>query len=518
MRRKRLLAIGTVTIAPVLLLAALLVIPLPEAPREGVSGNFLIRRVAIVDVEAGVLREEQDLLILDGRIAAVGTTGSIEMLESRVVIDGTGKFLMPGLWDMHTHSTKLSSQYQHPLFVANGITGVRDLWGCMSEPDSFFACIEDREQWNSALADHRLLAPRYIGQSSFQINGGDEVPAGFPEFFKARDAEEARQLVSYYAQAGADILKVYSEISPDAYVALADEAHKRGLFLDGHRPRRISFEELLAARQRSVEHARVFLQECYRGADDLRALADPSSAFTPDLLRRLIDEHDEERCRVLINQFAGSSTWWTPTLQTMRLGALAGNADYRADPRLRYVPYVLRKLMWEPDANSMAAEGTDAPGRNLHAEMYQLALQHVGQAHAAGGKLLAGTDAFDSYVFPGFSLHDELVALVAAGLSPAAALRTATIDAARFSGVEDDFGSIALGKTADVILLNADPLRDIRNTQQIAGLFFNGQYFDRSSLDDLLAFVEQRAGSVHSNLHLLWAAVRSPLQRVQFAD
>jgi hypothetical protein len=516
--RKLLLATATVAIASVLLLAALSVWPLPKTPQEGASGDFLIRRVAVVDVEAGLLRNEQDVLILDGRIVSVGTTGSIEMPESLIVIDGTGKFLMPGLWDMHTHSTKLSSQYQHPLFIANGVTGVRELWGCMSEPDPFFACIEDRQYWNSALADHRLLTPRYIGQSSYQINGGDEVPDGYPDFFRARNAEEARQLVNYYAQAGADILKVYNELSPEAYHALADEAHKRGLWVDGHRPRRVSLEDMLAARQRSVEHARIFLEECYAGADELRALADPSSAFTPDLRRRLVDEHDEERCRSLIDQFARSSTWWTPTLQTMRMEALAGNADYRADPRLKYVPYLFRKLLWEPDADRMAAGGADASGRNIHAEMYQLALQHVGQAHAAGAKLLAGTDAFDTYVFPGFSMHDELVELVAAGLSPAAALRTATINAAIFSGVGDAYGSIAVGKAADMILLNADPLLDIRNTQQIGGLFFNGQYFDRVSLDRLLAFVERRAGSVHSNLHLFWAALRSPLQRVQFAD
>jgi hypothetical protein len=518
MLRKLSLAIATFTIALMLLLAALLAWPLPEMPREGASGDFVIRRVAVVDVEAGAIRNDQDVLILDGRIVSVGAAGSVGMRDSLIAIDGTGQFLMPGLWDMHTHSTALSSQYQHPLFIANGITGVRDLWGCMSEPDPFFACIEDRQHWNSALADHSLLTPRYIGHSSYQINGGDEVPDGFPDFFRARNAEEARQLVTYYAEAGADILKVYTELSPEAYRALADEAHNRGLWVDGHRPRRVSLEDMLAARQRSVEHARLFLEECYAGADDLRALVDASAAFTPDLRRRMVDEHDEERCRSLIDQFARSNTWWTPTLQTMRMEAFAGNAEYRADPRLKYVPYLFRKLLWEPDADRMAASGTDASGRNIHAEMYQLALQHVGQAHAAGAKVLAGTDAFDTYVFPGFSMHDELAALVAAGLSPAAALRTATIDAAIFSGVEDAYGSIAVGKTADMILLNANPLLDIRNTQQIGGLFFNGQYFDRGSLDRLLRFVERRADSLHGNLHLFWAAVRSPLQRVQFAD
>jgi imidazolonepropionase-like amidohydrolase len=174
--------------------------------------------------------------------------------------------------------------------------------------------------------------------------------------------------------------------------------------------------------------------------------------------------------------------------------------------------------MWEPDADRMASSGTDASGRNIRKEMYHLARQHVGQAHASGAKILSGTDVFDTYVFPGFSIHDELVELVAAGLAPAAALRTATIDAAVFSGVEASYGSIAVGKTSDMLLLNANPLLDISNTRQIDGLFFNGFYFDRKSLDRLLDFAEQQAGSARANLHILWDAVRSPLLRLQFAD
>ena len=506
------------TVALLLLLVALMLWPLSKPPEVGVSGDMLIRGVAIVDVEGALLVPEQDVLILDGKIARVDDAGSIQGRESLIAIDGSGKFLIPGLWDMHTHTTKLASQYQHPLFIANGVTAVRDLWGCMNEPDPFFACLEDRQSWNDSLADHTGLTPRYMGQSSYQINGGSEVPEGSPGFFRARTAEEARDLVDYYADAGADILKVYTELSPEAYFALVDAARNKGLRVDGHRPIRVSLENLLAAGQRSVEHARLFLFECYEGADEFRALPNPLSAYTNDLKRQLVDGHDEERCRWLIDQLADSDTWWTPTLQTLRMEALAADADFRADARLKYIPYLFRKLMWEPDADRMARIGTDASGRNVHAEMYRLARQHVGQAHASGVKILTGTDVFDTYVFPGFSIHDELVELVAAGLAPAAALRTATIDAAIFSGVEADYGSIAVGKTSDMILLTANPLLDISSTRKIDGLFFNGSYFDRKSLDRLLDFAERQAGSFRANLQILWNAVRSPLLRLQFAD
>lgn len=516
---KKLLLASAAFVALLLLLAAgLLVWPLPEMPRNGVEGNFLIRNVAVIDVETGSIWQARDVVLRDGRIASVGPTEPSRSNESLITIDGTGKYLMPGLWDMHAHSLQVAPQYMHPLFIANGVTGVRDMSGCMSEQDSFFSCIEDRNHWNEAIRNRSGLSPRYVLQSSFAINGGKEVPNGFPEFFKARNAEEVRRLVTFYRQAGADFLKTYNEISPVVYRALADESRKQEVMLAGHRPLRVSLEDMLAAGQRSVEHPRLFLQECYPGAADIRALPDPTAAYNAELLWRLIDEHDRTRCSDLMDSMAGSDTWWTPTLQTLQMSALAGDEAFRTDSRLRYIPFLFKKLMWMPDADRFARQPRDASGRELYTTHYQMALGHVGQAHSAGVKILLGTDAGDTYVFPGFGIHDELVELVRAGLSPAEALRSGTLDAAIFSGMEDDFGSIAIGKTGDLILLDANPLENVRHTQQIAGLFFNGQFFDRIALDELLRFAKQQAGSGRTNLHLLWDALNSPLFRVQAAD
>lgn len=322
-----------------------------------VAGEFLIRNVAIVDVEAGVLRDRQNVFIRRGLIEAVSSTEASRTNASRIAVDGTGLYLMPGLWDMHTHSTKLSSQYQHPLFIANGVTGVREMWGCMSEPDSFFACIDDRQRWNRRLVDHSGLSPRYIGQSSYQINGGSEVPEGFPAFFRARNAQEARQLVNYYADVGVDSLKTYTDLLPESYKAMAEESRSRGLSLAGHRPVRVSLEEMVAAGQDSVEHARLFLLECYADAAGFRVLPDPISAYTTELRTRLIDEQDDGRCRALMDAMAASNTWWTPTLQTLRVGAFAGDPHFRKDARLKYVPFLFKKLMWVPGAGCRASGG-----------------------------------------------------------------------------------------------------------------------------------------------------------------
>lgn len=518
MLKKVLLASAALVALPLLAVAALLAWPLSEMPRNGVAGSFLIRNVAVVDVESGTLREGRDVILRDGKIAANDPTDASRRDGSLITIDGTGKYLTPGLWDMHTHSLKLSPQYMHPLFIANGVTAIRDMSGCMSEPDSFFACIEDRRRWNAANDDGSGLAPRYVLQSSFQINGGNEVPEGYPGFFKVRDTVDARRLVAFYRQAGADFLKPYSELSPTAYLALADEARRQGLTLAGHRPLGVSLEDVLAGGQRSVEHPRVFLEECHAGSAAVRALPDPLAASGASLRWRMIDDHDAERCARLMAAMADSDTWWTPTLQVLQMEALSRDSAFRADERLRYIPFLFRRLLWTPDADRAARQPADAAGRELYATHYQMALGHVGQAHAAGVKILAGTDAGDTYVFPGFGMHDELAELVRGGLSPAAALRSATLDAAVFAGKEGDFGSIDPGKTGDVILLDANPLEDIRHTQRIAGLFFNGQYFNRPALDALLRFAGHQARSVRTNLHLLWDGLNSPLLRVQAAD
>jgi len=518
MWKKCLLAFVLFITGLLLTTTVLLMTPLPIPPNLGQDGVFLIRGVTVVDVENGDLQSKQHVLLRDGMITSVSAERPDLSHPSLQVIDGSGKYLMPALWDMHTHSSKLSPQYEHPLWLAHGVSAVREMWGCMSEPEPFFACKDDRDGWNQALADGSGISPRYLLHSSFQVNGGNEVPEGYPEFFKARDEDEARQLVAFYAEAGADFIKTYTELSLPAYQALAAEAREQGLYLAGHRPLGVSMEDLLAAGQRSVEHGRLLFLECYRDAEEFRDLSDPLAAYTPELKTLLVDRQDNRRCAELIKALASSDTWWVPTLQTLQMSAMAADPAFRNDPRLMYVPYLIRRVMWMPDADRAAAQIAAHPHRNVEQELFLLSLRQVGAAHDSGAKLMTGTDSGDTYVVPGFSVHEELVLLVEAGLSPADAIKSATLDAAEFSGLEAQYGSVEENKTADLLLLNGNPLAEIQNTQQIDGLFYNGRYYDRSALDELLAFAAKQAGSLKTNLHLAWMALKSPLMRVQFAD
>lgn len=518
--KKMLKALAGLVIVSAVIVMILLNWPLPEMPRPGVTANFLVRNVAIVDVINGAVIPGRDVVVREGRIDSIHASAPENGQGDLIVVDGNGKFLLPGLWDMHVHSIKMSPQFNHPLFIANGITGVREMWGCPSLPDSFLACRADTDRWNEGLRDHSALAPRYIQRSSYAINGAGGVPAAAPAFFRARNAAEARSLVAHHADEGVDLLKVYTDLSVDAYEALAAEANKRELRFAGHLPVRVPLELALAAGQNSIEHPRLFLFECYRNIEALRELPNPmrSYSISADIQAGFVDEHDSARCAELMTAMAASDTWWTPTLKVLQMSAHAGDREFREDSRLRYIPFLIRAGLWEPDIDRWAERGGDESGRNLQTELYQLALDNVRQAHAAGVRIVAGTDAPDSYVFPGFAIHDELAELVRAGLTPVDALRSATIDAASFTGEAADYGSIEMGKVADMILLDANPLADIQNTNKIAAVFFNGQYLDRTALDELLTFAEEQAGSLHTNVQLLWAALSSPVMRANFAD
>jgi hypothetical protein len=501
-----------------LTIVALLSWPLPATPNPGVAGDVLVRNVSVIDVVNARTIPARDVVIRDGRIVRIEATGGDAAPAGLRVIDGAGTFLMPSLWDMHVHSLKISPQYTHPLSIANGVTGVREMWSCPGIPDPFVACGDDIQRWRAALPDRRQLAPRYILRSSYAINGPLGVPASAPAFFMARDARDADTLVAYQKAQGVDLLKIYTNVSVDAYDAIAAAASARDLVIAGHLPVRVSLERAIAARQRSIEHPRLFLFECFRDAAAFRALPDPAAAFTIHMRARFVDEHDAARCAERMAAMAASDMWWTPTVQVLRMSARAGDSTFRNDPRQRYIPYLFWSVLWRADADGAVAAAAAMPGRAVDAQLYQLAMDNVRQAHQAGVKLVAGTDAGDSYVFPGFAIHDELVELVRAGLTPAAALRSTTIDAARFSGHAHEFGSVEVGKVADLVLLDGNPLLDIRHTRRIRAVFFNGQYFDRAALDALLSFAEAQAGSLRLNLQLVWAAVRSPILRAQAAD
>ena len=498
-------------------LALAIAIPLQAPPNEAVGGQLVFTNVDIINVENGTLDRKQDVFVENGTITQIVETGALSK-SGYFEVEGSSKYLMPGLWDMHTHSIKLSPQLHHPLFIANGVTGIRDMSGCLSKPDSFWACTGDRRKWNSEIVSGKRIAPRYPLQSSYQINGGDEVPPGYPHHFRANDITGIPELVAFNSSSGADFLKTYTDISPEAYLVLAEEAASAGLYLAGHRPIRVSLSDAISAGQRSIEHPRLFVFECYAGALEFRRLSNPKSAFDTRMKRRMIDDHDLDICAEKMAETAHSQTYWTPTLQVLSVPARATSTRLHNDPRLKYIPHIVEVGMWKGDVSSATSKTKLGEDVDVLVDLHALAADTVRRAHRSGVKLLVGTDSGDSYIFPGFAVHDELEALMRAGIAPEDALRMATIDAARFAERDARFGTVSVNKAADLILLGANPLENIRNTRSIHGVMLGGRYLDRPALDGMLAYTQQQASSIRTNLQMIWSAITSPLMRVQLAD
>jgi hypothetical protein len=499
-------------------IALLIFLPLKSAPLVGVEGNYSLSEVSVVDTISGDILADMTVLIEGGRISEIIPSSQYQPRPDFVNIPARGKYLLPGLWDMHTHSLKLSPQLHHPLFLRYGITSVRDMSGCLTDDDSYWACPQDRSLWQQQAIRGERVSPRYALQSSYQTNGGSEVPAAYPDFFQLADREDARKLVNFYVAQDVDFIKTYTELSSEQFDSLVAFTAGKDIALAGHKPLTIPLARALEAGMQSIEHGRLFLFECFEGIEAFRQLDNPVSHYNTQFMRQMLQGQNEEECTALMQAMASSDTYWVPTLTTLKMSAMADDSSFRRNAALQYIPYIVRKLLWEPDINRASQQGYDQEGRFVHADFYAAASAQVGLAHHLGVKLLAGTDNIDTYVFTGASLHDELKMLVEVGLTPLEAIQAATINSARFSGLDEEFGSVEIGKHADLLLLNENPLFDVGNTKEIFGVFFAGQYFDQNALAALDRYAVEMGQSIRINIQYLYSILASPLMRVQLAD
>jgi hypothetical protein len=474
-------------------------------PALGRAQELSITNVHVVDVVRGRILPQQTVLISGNRIRQVDNAPHVSVPAGARVIDGAGKYLMPGLLDMHAHLhlSGRPTEIDMPLFIANGVTGVRVMSAefmiadCLNPSDE---CLEAHRDWQRGIEAGRLLGPRLLALGSWAVGGDEEVTRSMPAFFSAATAADGRELARYFKNRGVDFIKVYSDIPREGYLGLAEEARKVALPFAGHQPTALSAIEISNAGQASVEHAVLFLRECFPGADSVRRGLLRLSAT--DLRRRRVDEYDPQICAPIFDTFKRNSTWYVPTHLTRKMDAFADDSTYRNDPRLRYVPRVQR-MRWHDDANGMVRSDTSRAGRRSFMDFYRKGLELTGQAFRAGVPIMLGTDAGDTYVIPGFSVHDELEELVLAGLTPAEALKAATYRGAEYLGRTQELGSVEQGRLADLVLLDGNPLQRIGETRRIHAVIFNGLLLERARLDTLLARVETVAESHPSYRRLL---------------
>lgn len=486
----------------VLLLAACLTFPLVGQTSRAVEPRSLaFTHVNVIDMTGTPVQTDMTVVITGDKISAVGKTAKTRVPRNARVVDAKGKFLIPGLWDMHVH---WNDQRFLPLFIANGVTGVRQMFG---QPEHL--------AWRHRLASGELLGPRQYLASPI-VDGPNPV---WPGSIKVANADEARQAVRQIKADGYDFVKIYNGISRESYFAIADEAKKQGLSFAGHLPNTVTAAEASAAGQKSIEHLNNLALNCTANTAERREARKEfiKPAATEEEDRRLdalwlaweratIAAYDPATAATLFGTFAKNQTWQCPTLTVNRAIAYVNDPAFRNDPRLKYLPKTIREN-WLPENDFRFSSATEAKWAWWR-ESYALSLRMVRDMRAAGVPILAGTDVLNPFCFPGFSLHDELGLLVQAGLTPMEALQAATINPARFLGTTDSLGTVQAGKIADLLLLDANPLDNIANTKRIAAVLVNGRYFDRSELDGMLANAE-RIANLKSIGATLWTTIET---------
>ena len=334
------------------------------------DADLAITRVAVVDVENGRVIPEQTVLISGGRVVALESGARIRLRAGMRAIDGRGKYLIPGLLDMHVHlmGSGKPTEIEMPLFVAHGVTGVRVMGADRPSPrPAETPGLAMHRDWQARIASGALVGPRLLALASWSVNGSTGISDAMPSFYKATTREEGQQLARYFKERGFDFIKVYNNLSREGFLGLSEEARRLGLPFAGHEPGPVSALELSNAGQGSIEHSRIFLFNCFAGADSMRqGLLKEATA----LRQRMIDEYDPARCAGVFRTFARNRTYITPTHGTRKMDAFADDSAYRRDARMRYIPLPTQRA-WLADADGMVARDSSPAGRKSFMDFYR---------------------------------------------------------------------------------------------------------------------------------------------------
>jgi len=387
------------------------------------------------------------VVISGGTIASV--TQNTAPPASSQMVDGQGKFLIPGLWDMHAHMEASGASWLQ-LYVANGVTGIRDMGSALD----FILNLRE------ATSSGRVLGPRIFAAGPIL----DDAPGDWPFRMRVKTAEDGRAAVQLLKRRGVDLIKVHDHTPRDAFFAIAEEARRQNLPLAGHVPLALTVEEVIDAGQRDIEHL-----------SNLQ-LWKPCSGG---------EEYWPEACRPFFDMLARRGIWQTPTLVAWsELATIGTPASAVSGDHLAYAGKSLR-AGWAGNQSLFAPEAA----RELRAGAEVGAVVAKDMAKA-GVDILTGCDS----MIAGFCVHDELMAMVRGGMTPLAALQTATVNPARYFGLQHTVGRAASGQRADLVLLDANPLSDITNVRRIRAVIVAGRLLDRKELDNVLAQVKIAAG------------------------
>ncbi len=464
--------------------------PAGAASTPGGSGTGItaVAGVTVIDATGGA-RRDQNVLVRGGRILDAGHLNRVPVPSGARLVDGRGRFLIPGLADMHTHATEIDPT-DPEMYVVNGVTTTRQ----MASSDAV-------RGWRREIEAGTRIGPSWTV--------GSEIVDGSPSLWEGlglahiavADAAQARAAVRQQRDAGAEFIKTYTRLNRESFHAVASESRRLGIPFVGHVPDLVQLTEASDAGLGSIEHLFEFWYDTSRDEAQLRRRieriyidgGDYAGWFTKmhPLEYAAARGHDRRKADRVFERVARNGTQVTPTLTVHRTCDVPQDIAHD-DPRFRYVSADTLGY-WQWATENVYLKGRSPQESIERRELFQRRLQLTGALAEAGVPLMTGTDLGTSYLMPGFSLHDELELLVRAGLSTAQALRAATLEPARHLG-QRDRGFIACGNVADLVLLDADPLRDIRNTTKINSVFVRGRLIDPDGRRRMLAEIEAIVG------------------------
>ena len=430
------------------------------------SPTYVFRNVQVLSMETEGVLGNRTVVVTDGRIAAIGPVGAVTAPSDAVAIEAEGRYLIPGLTEMHGHVPGVEDQQYLEdvlfLYVANGVTTVRGMQGRTGH-------LELRAR----IARREVLGPRFI--TSGPALNGDRV----------NGPEEARRLVLEQARAGYDFIKLLRGLTRAEFDAASQAAAEAGIHLAGHVSVDVGVGYALQAGQATIDHLDGYAQ--YLVSPEV----DPSAADPGFYGVNLLDLIDEDRIAQAARDTREAGVWIVPT-QTMIANVALPSPSARelaARPQMAYLPPALVQN-WVASKERRIGTINRRPGDGQR--LVELRQRIIKALHDEGARLLLGSDAPQTFNVPGYSLHRELQALVDSGLSPYEALRTGTAAPAEFFGAEDEFGRIRVGLAADLVLLAGNPLADVGATAHLLGVMVRGRWLDRGSLDEGLAAIADR--------------------------
>jgi imidazolonepropionase-like amidohydrolase len=429
-----------------------------------------ITHVNVIDVTSPSPRPDQTVIVRGNRITTVAPANTTTVPAGARIVNGRGKYLLPGFWDMHVHTDVPAGRDVLALFIANGVTGARDMGGT-------FATLS---AWRDEITRGTLVGPRLIVSGPY-LEGGNAIIPHIP----VRTPDEARFAVDSLIHLGVDFVKIHTQLKRDVYFAAAREARARQIVFAGHIPGDVTAAEASDSGQRSLDHLLRIPNTCT--AAEAEALKPKYS------IQRVLGLCTSDDLTPLFERFARNGTYIVPTFSAQLEIALWPKRELPGDEYARYLPDTLRKFVaaifpMEPDIPPDA----DITGRAL----FEKRLALVAAMHRAGVHVMTGTDSPLRNSPPGFGLHGELEYFVRGGLTPMEAIGAATFEPARYFGMLDSLGTVAPGKLADLVLLDANPLADIRNTRKISAVVANGRLFDSAARQALLRAALEAARSV----------------------